>query len=457
MTLVARGNASRIGARGSARRRRRRRSRAAGRAGHGGCGARALAARPRRAHRPAARRAHGHRVALLPKLPSDLVEHACSWSIRCWPPAAARSRPSTCCEEAGARDIRLICIVAAPEGIAAVEAAHPAVADLHSRRRSRAERAEVHPARPRGLRRSPVWHDLEPTRRTATGSARADTVVDGAHAHRAEPDSVRGYRLDEMMGRVDFRRGHLPAAHRRAAVAVNRPADGRDARVVHRSRRDAAVDAGRAQHRDDRRVAARTAVAAGVLGFGPHHGGDVGRCLQLLDDGLALARTGRSLAAAAAELVDRWSPPTKSRRPASATGITRSIRARRGCCRSRTSSKSITSTRSSSARSSTRSARASVADGPAAADQHRRRHRRRLRRHRPAARGRRRAADHLARARAWPRTRSKNRSRSADARDRSRRARLRRAERAAAAGETEVIRGWDLYRLHIRLGAWLSW
>ncbi len=30
-------------------------------------------------------------------------------------------------EEAGARDIRLVCIVAAPEGIAAVEAAHPSV------------------------------------------------------------------------------------------------------------------------------------------------------------------------------------------------------------------------------------------------------------------------------------------------------------------------------------------
>jgi uracil phosphoribosyltransferase len=31
-------------------------------------------------------------------------------------------------EQAGARDIRLVCIVAAPEGIAAVEAAHPSVA-----------------------------------------------------------------------------------------------------------------------------------------------------------------------------------------------------------------------------------------------------------------------------------------------------------------------------------------
>ena len=38
-----------------------------------------------------------------------------------------RSRPYALLEKAGARDIRLICIVAAPEGIAAVQAAHPAV------------------------------------------------------------------------------------------------------------------------------------------------------------------------------------------------------------------------------------------------------------------------------------------------------------------------------------------
>ena len=33
----------------------------------------------------------------------------------------------TMLQEAGARDIRLVCIVAAPEGIAAVESAHPGV------------------------------------------------------------------------------------------------------------------------------------------------------------------------------------------------------------------------------------------------------------------------------------------------------------------------------------------
>ena len=31
-------------------------------------------------------------------------------------------------DQAGARDVRLVCIVAAPEGVAAVEAAHPTCA-----------------------------------------------------------------------------------------------------------------------------------------------------------------------------------------------------------------------------------------------------------------------------------------------------------------------------------------
>ena len=58
-----------------------------------------------------------------------------------------RRRRSTCSRSAGARDIRMICIVAAPEGIALVERHHPGRADLHAGRRSRAQRAQVHRAR----------------------------------------------------------------------------------------------------------------------------------------------------------------------------------------------------------------------------------------------------------------------------------------------------------------------
>ena len=64
---------------------------------------------------------------------------------------------------------------------------------------------------------------------------------------------VRGYPLDEMMGRLTFGEVDLPAVHGRGAVAGDRPPDGSDPGVVHRPRRDAAVDAGGAQHGHDRR------------------------------------------------------------------------------------------------------------------------------------------------------------------------------------------------------------
>ncbi len=51
--------------------------------------------------------------------------------------------------QAGTRDIRLLCVVAAPEGIAAVEAVASDAPHLHGRHRPATRRAQVHPARPR--------------------------------------------------------------------------------------------------------------------------------------------------------------------------------------------------------------------------------------------------------------------------------------------------------------------
>jgi len=115
---------------------------------------------------------------------------------------------------------------------------------------------------------------------------------------------VRGYRLDELMGRVHFGEaiyllftGELPS-----------PSMGRlmDAMLVSFLDHGATPPSTLAARNTATTGASlRSSVAAGVLGFGPHHGGDALACRQLLDDGLALARTGRSMAAAAAELVDR--------------------------------------------------------------------------------------------------------------------------------------------------------
>ena len=63
-------------------------------------------------------------------------------------------------QNAGARVIRMICIVAAPEGVALVEQRHPDCGDLHAGRGRPAERTQVHRAGPRRLRRSLIRDDL---------------------------------------------------------------------------------------------------------------------------------------------------------------------------------------------------------------------------------------------------------------------------------------------------------
>jgi citrate synthase len=45
-------------------------------------------------------------------------------------------------------------------------------------------------------------------------------------------------------------------------------------------------------------------VAAGILAFGPHHGGDIESCMRYLDRGLTMLRGGTSLDQAAEKLVD---------------------------------------------------------------------------------------------------------------------------------------------------------
>jgi citrate synthase len=49
----------------------------------------------------------------------------------------------------------------------------------------------------------------------------------------------------------------------------------------------------------------RACVAAGILGFGRHHGGDIEQCMQFLDQGLELVRKGASYRDAAIEIVRR--------------------------------------------------------------------------------------------------------------------------------------------------------
>ena len=116
--------------------------------------------------------------------------------------------------------------------------------------------------------------------------------------------SVRGYPLDEMMGRLTFGEavyllllGELPT-----------PSIGRLMEAVLLS----SIDHGATPPSTlaARNVATsgaplRNAVAAGILGFGRHHGGDIEPCLHFLDSGLALVRAGTTYHKAAETIVAR--------------------------------------------------------------------------------------------------------------------------------------------------------
>jgi len=124
---------------------------------------------------------------------------------------------------------------------------------------------------------------------------------------------VRGYPLDEMMGRLSFAEavylllmGELPTA-----------AIGRMLNAVLVSSLDHGVTPPStlaARNVATSGAPLKDCVAAGILAFGPHHGGDIESCMRFLDSGLALVRSGRSLQEAADSLVadcarERHAPP----------------------------------------------------------------------------------------------------------------------------------------------------
>ena len=84
----------------------------------------------------------------------------------------------------------------------------------------------------------------------------------------------------------------------------------------------------------------RACVAAGVLGFGRYHGGDIESCMQFLDAGLELVRKG--VVVPRRRRHDRAALPgaQTNRSPASAIASTPATRARRGCSRWRWNSRS---------------------------------------------------------------------------------------------------------------------
>jgi len=114
---------------------------------------------------------------------------------------------------------------------------------------------------------------------------------------------VRGYCLDEMMGRLTF----AEAVYLLLMGELPTPSIGRmfDAILV------SSIDHGvmppstlAARNVATSGAPLKDAVAAGILGFGPRHGGDIESCMKFLDGGLTLVRGGKSVQQTAEALVD---------------------------------------------------------------------------------------------------------------------------------------------------------
>jgi citrate synthase len=113
---------------------------------------------------------------------------------------------------------------------------------------------------------------------------------------------VRGYHLDELMGRLSFAdavylllMGELPTraiGRMLNAILVSLIDHGVTPPSTLAARNVAATGA-----------PLKDAVAAGVLAFGPYHGGDIETCMRFLDHGLSITRSGEGVRDAAEQLV----------------------------------------------------------------------------------------------------------------------------------------------------------
>ena len=113
---------------------------------------------------------------------------------------------------------------------------------------------------------------------------------------------VRGYHLDALMGRLSF----ADAVYLLLMGELPTPAIGRMLNAI----LVAVIDHGVTPPSTlaARNVAAtgaplKDAVAAGILAFGPYHGGDIETCMRFLDQGLSMMRSGYSLHESAEQLV----------------------------------------------------------------------------------------------------------------------------------------------------------
>src|SRR5690349_25148321 len=142
---------------------------------------------------------------------------------------------------------------------------------------------------------------MEPERRAQT---RAESERWQTALTSIAPNSIliRGYAVDEMMGRLSF----AEAVYLLLMGELPTPAIGRMLNAVLVSSLDHGVTPPStlaARNVATSGAPLKDCVAAGILGFGPHHGGDIESCMRVLDGGLSLMRSGKSQAQAADAIV----------------------------------------------------------------------------------------------------------------------------------------------------------
>jgi citrate synthase len=114
---------------------------------------------------------------------------------------------------------------------------------------------------------------------------------------------IRGYPVDEMMGRLSF----ADAVYLLLMGELPPPAIGRMLNAILVSSLDHGVTPPStlaARNVATSGAPLKDCVAAGILAFGPHHGGDIESCMRYLDRGLTMMRSGTPMEQAAEKLVD---------------------------------------------------------------------------------------------------------------------------------------------------------
>jgi citrate synthase len=116
---------------------------------------------------------------------------------------------------------------------------------------------------------------------------------------------IRGYPVDEMMGRLGF----AEAVYLLLMGELPTPAIGRMLNAVLVSSLDHGVmppSTLAARNVATSGAPLKDCVAAGILAFGPHHGGDIESCMHFLDKGLSEIRSGKSPHDAATSIVQEY-------------------------------------------------------------------------------------------------------------------------------------------------------